>query len=71
MEYTGQCVGGPDHGNLITATVTMPTFAITTERYLDGLLSTPSVVTIQGQYVWNPEVGVFNWRFIGERQGSG
>lgn len=64
-EYTAQCVGGPDDGNLVTATVPKWELVVTYQRHLDGHEVVPmDVQIIRGEYVWTTtEHGpVFEWR---------
>ena len=58
-EYTGQLIGGPDDGNLITATVPEFGFEVTYRHWLDGPIRPPSEQTIRGRYVWDGYV--FRW----------
>ena len=62
IEYTGQCVGGPDEGNLITATVVEVAFRVEYTHALDGPAKPACRLVITGSYLWDPSEGVFRWR---------
>lgn len=58
-EYTGQLIGGPDEGNLITATVPEVPFEVTYRHWLDGADKPVCETTIRGTYAWDGRV--FRW----------
>jgi hypothetical protein len=63
-EYTGQCIGGPDDGNLISATTTVVPFEATYRHALDGDTSVPESWTeqvVRGTYEWDAGRGIFRW----------
>lgn len=63
-EYTGQCIGGPDDGNLISATTTVVPFEATYRHALDGDASVPENWTeqvVRGTYEWDASRGIFRW----------
>jgi uncharacterized protein (DUF2249 family) len=64
IEYTGQLMGGPDDGNLITASVSEFPAKDTLELWLDGLDKSVTVFETTGKYVWeNTEKGYcFVWK---------
>ena len=67
-EYTGQCIGGPDDGNLISATTTVVPFEVTYRHALDGDTSVPeswTELTVRGTYVWDADRGIFRWKPTG------
>lgn len=67
-EYTGQCQGGPDDGNLITATVPSVPFEVTYRRHLDGPNGPVTAVTVHGVYRWlDPG---FTWELHGAYEGE-
>ena len=56
-------MGGPDDGNLITATTTIVHFISTNWSWVDGFDTQPTTTDlIKGTYVWNPKRGVFEWQ---------
>jgi hypothetical protein len=61
-EYTGQLVGGPDEGNLISSTVERVPFQCRYTYWSDGPAKMPSSFTVHGDYVWNEDDGVFEWK---------
>lgn len=72
-EYTGQCIGGPDDGNLISATTTVVPFEAIYRHALDGDTSVPeswTVQTVRGTYEWDADRGIFRWVLKRERYGS-
>lgn len=62
-EYEGQLVGGPDDGDLVTASTNIITVISTTELWLDGTKegAAVTVITDKGAYVWQPVEGTFSW----------
>jgi hypothetical protein len=60
-EYTGQLEGGPDEGNLITATVRRFRCEVTYRSWLDGRDGQVATFTVKGHYVWNEPTGTFRW----------
>lgn len=60
-EWTGQCTGGPDDGNLVTATVPRFRHEVRSVSWLDGVHAAPSHVLVCGWYAWREETGVFMW----------
>lgn len=66
-EYTGQLIGGPDDGNIVTSTtMRIPTVG-TTELWLDGTGRGKSafVIITRGFYLWNQDKGYFTWQLVG------
>jgi hypothetical protein len=62
IEFTGQLMGGPDHGNLVTATVERFEHHASYWSWLDGPGQGPSeIVAVRGWYRWDAEGGVFRW----------
>lgn len=60
-ERTAQLIGGPDHGNLVSATIDEIRIRFTTEWDLDGDgFNSRSVV--YGRYIWDPEGYCFRWK---------
>lgn len=59
MEYTGQLIGGPDNGNLITSTVPEFRCEVAFRWWLDGDDRSVCDQTIRGTYVWDGRV--FRW----------
>jgi hypothetical protein len=63
--FTGQCIGGPDDGNLISASVKDVHFSVTYRRQLDGPdMRKISEETIYGVYRWQDSgftKGTFQW----------
>lgn len=66
QEFTGQCVGGPDDGNMITARVRVVKFVATVRRYLDGEGRPDWSDRYEGTYEWDAKYGVFHWRRKGD-----
>lgn len=64
IEYTGQCVDGPDMGNLITSTVEHVPFEVTYSYRLDGEEKPAHSITVRGFYDWDKSRGYFRWRLI-------
>lgn len=60
-EYTGQLIGGPDEGNLVTATAQMIFTEVVYRHHLEGPHQPPEEVTIFGWYTWNEGRGCFLW----------
>lgn len=60
-EYTGQLIGGPDNGNLITATTETVPVTYTFTYWPDGKEKPSVTVTIDGTYVWFRSLGYFHW----------
>lgn len=62
--YTGQFVGGPDDGNMITSSVSEVYAEVTHRNWPDGLDAPPVVLRVAGWYVWNdhPVSPYFIWR---------
>jgi hypothetical protein len=62
-EYIAQCWGGPEHGNLIGATVTNWPYYQHTNMYLDGPFNNPINIVVRGRYELNKESTL--WRWVG------
>ena len=60
-QFNGQLWGGPDHGNLVSATVARIMYRREDWLYLDGDKGNPSVNKVAGAYVWSEERGLFLW----------
>jgi hypothetical protein len=60
-EYTGQLVGGPDDGNLITATVPDFRCEVVYRQWLDGPDRPVSETIVRGTYVWDESASTFRW----------
>jgi hypothetical protein len=60
-EYTGQCVDGPDVGNLLSSTTRRISFSSTSRWQLDGPNAPWTVQTIEGVYEWREETGGYHW----------
>lgn len=60
-DYTGQLIGGPDDGNVITANTHRVHFEQQTWHWLEGQFNMPSVNRVTGVYVWDIYRGVFVW----------
>lgn len=61
-EYTGQLIGGPDNGNLVTASKERIPVTSTTELWLDGEGSESTYLLVdKGEYVWQHEERYFKW----------
>lgn len=61
-EITGQLIGGPDDGNLVSATVPEIPVRDKTTLWLDGIEEKPTIVETVGTYIWNDERGCFLWK---------
>lgn len=61
-EYTGQLIGGPDDGNLITATTRRIVFHMVQVMWPDGPSGLATYLISRGEYIWDPEKGCFNWK---------
>lgn len=70
-QYTGQCLGGPDDGNLVTSAGERFRFEMTNRRWLDGADNPPPVETIRGTYTWDVSDGVFRWNTDSTRREEG
>jgi hypothetical protein len=64
-EYTGQLVGGPNEGNMVTSSVKEIPFADMIRLWLDGIDKEPTCVVTNGTYIWSDEDGCFNWKLTG------
>jgi hypothetical protein len=66
-EYTGQLIGGPDHGNFVTASVDRIKCRDTLVLWLDGENSSPSTEITDGTYIWQPNEPIphFKWELAG------
>lgn len=60
-EWTGQLDGGPDDGNLISASVERFWCEVTTRSWLDGRDGLVAEWTVKGHYVWHEPSGTFKW----------
>lgn len=61
IAYTGQCVGGPDNGNLVTSSRPVWILKAVFTRWLDGE-EEPHPQSIEGTYVWQHETATFKWQ---------
>lgn len=63
-EYTGQLMGGPDNGNLVTSSVDRIPTVSTIALWLDGRKegATVDIIITTGTYIWNNEQGHFLWQ---------
>ncbi len=62
VQFTGQMIGGPDDGNMVTASVrSVQTSQITTHR-LDGPDGNIVIVTVEGTYEWDETTRYFRWK---------
>lgn len=61
IEYTGQLIGGPDEGNLVTSTVPHIDCWSITSLWLDGYRKRPDTQFIQGTYEWDEDKKYFKW----------
>lgn len=62
--YSGQLIGGPDEGNIITSSVPRFRCEVEYRHWLDGA-DTPSFVTVvRGVYVWDEAHGIFQWELV-------
>ncbi len=61
--YTGQLIGGPGDGNMVTATVPEFKMVAWEEMWLDGEGPTksPIITSTEGKYVWDENVHYFRW----------
>lgn len=69
-EYTGQLIGGPDDGNLITATVEIVPFRCEYVYNLDGLDGPATFHRVVGEYIWDATNGFFRWKLYGSFTGQ-
>ena len=61
-KFTGQCLGGPDHGNLITTSVDKVEVVQQLRMFLDGIHDISAVVRQRtGIYKWNDVCSAFIW----------
>ena len=62
-EITGQLIGGPDDGNMVTATVEDIAIVSTNVLWLDGKGDgkIATIVETRGNYVWQHSGGYFMW----------
>lgn len=58
---TGQLIGGPDDGNMVTSSVAEIVCSEILELYLDGPDKPPVNVGCKGKYVWQGGKGYFRW----------
>ena len=61
-EFTGQLIGGPDHGNLVSSDSSSFRAAFISLLYLEGDGRPPAATEVTGRYDWDPTVGVFRWK---------
>lgn len=59
--FSGQCVGGPDDGNLITSSVEKVKFLSARQWWLDGPDQVSYIHKNQGTYEWDEKDQVFHW----------
>lgn len=61
--YTGSLVGGPDDGNVVTASTNRIPTKVTTELWLDGEGANKDVhlVIVKGSYIWSEKLRAFKW----------
>jgi hypothetical protein len=68
-EYTGQLIGGPDDGNLVTATVEVVPFRCEYVHHLDGLDGPATFCRVVGEYIWDVTSHSFKWKLYGSSAG--
>lgn len=61
-DYSGQCMGGPDDGNLITSNTNEWICVVTFFRALDGGKS-PHVQVVKGSYSWDSRTKTWEWKW--------
>lgn len=68
-EITGQLIGGPEDGNLVSSTVERIYIEDTTKSWLDGTEQgkLPVIVVTTGYYIWQQDRGYFKWELEGTR----
>ena len=66
-EYTGRLHGGPDGGNLITASKEMIPVKSIVEMWPDGLGKDSFIVETKGFYRWDDLKRYFTWRLEGSK----
>lgn len=60
-EITGQCWGGPEHGNLVSASVSDFSYLRVSNMWLDGDGGEVRQMEIKGTYRWDKERCLFMW----------
>ncbi len=60
-EFTGQLIGGPNDGNLVTSSVAEIACEEVMNLYLDGPDNPPHNVGCKGKYVWQEGKNYFKW----------
>lgn len=60
-EYIGQLMGGPDDGNMVSATTREIRCEVLYRHWLDGPGSDSSELIVRGIYTWDGEAGCFRW----------
>jgi hypothetical protein len=71
IEYTAQCWGGPDHGNLVSSRFSQWRYSQTSEMWLDGPKEPPTKVFVRGTYKYDYQEdldggnGAHVWRWEG------
>lgn len=58
--FTGQLIGGPDNGNLVTSDTATFNHETVSVSYLQGK-DEPTIVVTKGRYVWDAEQYIFVW----------
>ena len=66
-EFTGQLIGGPNDGNLVTSSVARIPYECEDRWWLDGSDSPPTIAVTRGTYIWDEDKNYFKW----ERHGIG
>lgn len=61
-EYTAQCWGGPEHGNLVSAKSRSWTYVQISQMFLDGIRKPPSVSSVLGMYCLDYEKDLWIWK---------
>lgn len=67
--YEGQCLGGPDNGNLVSSRNPNFKFQVVYIYFLDGPDSPPSTYLVQDRYRWDASRGVFTWELMRGQDG--
>lgn len=65
-DYSGQCMGGPDHGNLITSSSNEWLCVVTIFRALDAGKAT-DVQVVKGSYAWDSKTKTWEWKLAKEK----
>lgn len=61
IEYSGQFIGGPDDGNMVTSSVARIPVEDTTIWYLDGKNGEATIRVVRGEYIWDENKNYFKW----------